>query len=101
MDELWRMLRDPRLSTTVVLLAVVVAGFVLLLEGYRDVAAQVIAPAQTPYMISASLLGLALIGTGLRLLAIHVDRVEEATERRALAEVQREALRLLAQRSSE
>lgn len=96
MDELWRTLRDPKVTITIVLGLIVLAGLELLLVGYRGVAAEVIAPAQTPYMVSGSLLGIALVGTGLRLLAIHVDRVEAATERRQLAAIQREALRLLA-----
>jgi hypothetical protein len=96
MDELWRLLRDPRVSTTVVLGAVVVAGLALIVVGYRGVAAEVYPPAQLPYVVSGSLIGIALLGTGLRLLSIHVDRVEAAAERRALAHVQREALRLLA-----
>jgi hypothetical protein len=95
-DELWRVLRDPRVSTTVVLGLVTVAGLALIGVGYRGVAAEVYAPAQLPYVVSGSLVGIAVIGTGLRLLSIHVDRVEAAVERRALAAVQRDALRLLA-----
>ena len=98
MDELWRVLRDPKVTITIVLGLVVLAGVELLLVGYRGVAAEVIAPAQTPYVVSGSLLGLALIGTGLRLLSIHVDRVEAAAERRQLAAIQRETLRVLASR---
>ena len=73
-----------------------VGGLELLLVGYHGVAAEVIEPAQLPYIVSGSLTGIALIGTGLRLLSIHVDRVEAATERRQLAAVQRETLRILA-----
>jgi len=95
-DELWRVLRDPKVSIALVLGAVVLAGLAVVLLGYRGVAAEVYAPAQTPWLISGSLLGLALMGTGLRLLSIHVDRVEAAAERQQLAAVQREVLRTLA-----
>lgn len=95
MDELWRLLRRPDVSTVIVLSAVVLGGLALLGLGYRGVASEVYAPAQLPYLASGSLLGVALIGTGLRLLSIHVDRVEAAAERRLLAAVQRDALLLL------
>jgi hypothetical protein len=94
--ELWRLLRNPKVSTLGVLALVVLAGFAVLLLGYQGVAAQVDPPAQTPFLISGSLIGIALLGTGLRLLTVHLDRVEAATEREQLASVQREALRLLA-----
>ena len=100
MDELWRLLRSPKVSTLGVLALVVLSSFAVLLLGYQGVAAQVIPPAQTPYLISGSLLGIALLGTGLRLAAVHVDRVEAAIEREQLAAVQREALRLLAGEAS-
>jgi hypothetical protein len=97
-DELWRVLRDPKVSILLVLCSVVVCGLVVILLGYQGIAAEVYPPAQAPWLVSGSLIGIALVGTGLRLLAIHVDRVEAATERKQLAEVQREALRILAAR---
>jgi hypothetical protein len=96
MDELLRLLRSPKVSILAFLSVGVVAGFAVVLLGYQGVAAGVYAPAQTPYLVSGSLLGIAMIGTGLRLLAVHLDRVEAATEREQLASLQREALRLLA-----
>ena len=96
MDELWRSLRIPAVTITIVLGAVVVVGLELLGLGWRGVAAEVYAPIQLPYVVSGSMLGIALIGTGLRLLSIHIDRVEAATERRQLAAVQRQALAMLA-----
>ena len=96
MDELWRVLRSPKVSTLGVLSLVVLGGLTAILLGYQGVAAEVYPPAELPYFVSGSLIGIAMVGTGLRLLAIHVDRVEAATEREQLAAVQREALRLLA-----
>jgi hypothetical protein len=99
-NELWRTLRDPRVSTTGVLLALLAGGFLALWLGYREVAALALVPFQVPYLVSGGLVGLATIGTALALLTIHIGRVEEAEERRQLAELQREALRLRAARLS-
>ena len=96
MNELWRTLRDPRVSTTLVLLAVLVGGFVAVWLGYREIAREGLVPFQVPYLVSGGVVGLAMIGTALGLLTIHINRVEEAEERRLLTELQREALRLRA-----
>jgi hypothetical protein len=100
-DELWRVLRNPKVSTLGVLGLALLSGFAVVLLGYRGVAAEVAPPAQTPYLVSGSLLGIALLGTALRLLSIHLDRVEAAAEREQLAAVQRAALRLLADEARE
>jgi hypothetical protein len=97
-DELWKVLRDPKVSTLGVLALLVLGGVGVGLLGYQGVAAQFYAVTQLPYLISGTFVGIALVGTGLRLLAIHLDRVEAATEREQLAGVQREVLRLLAAR---
>jgi hypothetical protein len=93
--ELWALLKDPRVSTTAVLSATVLAGLGLVVLGYRGAAATLLVPFQVPYLVSGALVGLALAGTGLALLNVHLDRVEAAEERRELAELQRESLRLL------
>jgi hypothetical protein len=99
MTELWKILRDPRVSTTLVLLAVLIAGFVLIWLGYRSVAAIGLVPFQMSYLVSGGVVGLALVGAALGLLLGHFDRVEAAEERRLLAELQREALRIRAGRA--
>ena len=96
MNELWKVLRDPRVTTTLVLAAVVLTGFGLLVLGYRGAAALLFVPFQVPYLVSGAVAGLALVGTGLALLIVHLDRTEAAEERRAVAALQRDALRLLA-----
>lgn len=96
MSELWRILRDPRVSTTLVLAAVVVAGFGLIGAGYRGAAAVLFVPFQVPYLISGAVVGISLVGLGLALLGVHLDRTEAAEERRAVATLQRDVLRLLA-----
>lgn len=96
MTELWRALRDPRASTSLVLAAAVVAGLVLLEQGWRGVAATLFVPFQLPYLVSGAVVGVAVLGSALGLLRVHLDRVEAAEERRRTAELQREVLHLLA-----
>ena len=95
MIELWRILRDPRVSTTLVLGAVVVAGLLLVSQGWRGVAASLFVPYQLPYLVSGAVAGVACVGAGLALLRVHLDRTEAAQERRETAALQREVLRLL------
>lgn len=95
MNELWAVLRDPRVTTTLVLASVVVTGFGLLVLGYRGAAALLFVPFQVPYLVSGAVVGLALVGAGLALLLVHLNRTEAAEERRAVAALQRDALRLL------
>lgn len=96
MNELWKVLRDPRVTTTLVLAAVVLTGFGLVGTGYRGAAALLFVPFQVPYLVSGAVAGLALVGAGLALLVVHLDRTEAAEERRAVAALQRDVLRLLA-----
>ena len=96
MNELWVLLKDPRVSTTAVLSAAVLAGLGLVVLGYRGAAATLLVPFQMPYLVSGALMGLATVGTAFVLLSVHLDRVEAAEERRQLAELQRDTLRLLA-----
>ncbi|MCU1587368.1 MAG: hypothetical protein JWN31_861 [Frankiales bacterium] len=96
MTEIWRALRDPRVSTTLVLAVVVVVGLVLVGEGYRGVAGSLVVPFQVPFLVSGALAGMAVLGGGLALLTTHLGRAEAAEERRAVAELQRDVLRLLA-----
>lgn len=96
MNELWKVLRDPRVTTSLVLGAVVVVGFGLLGAGYRGAAALLLVPFQVPYLVSGAVVGLALVGAGLGLLVVHLDRTEAAEERRAVAALQRDVLRMLA-----
>ena len=92
-------LRDPRVSTIVVLVAVLSAGFVTMMLGWSGAAGLGFVAFQMPYIVSGALVGLALVGTALGLLSVHADRVEAAEERRLLAGLQREALRIRAARA--
>jgi fatty acid desaturase len=95
-SEIWAVLKDPRVSTTLVLAALVVGGFALIAQGYRGAAATLYVPFQVPYVVSGAVVGLALIATALTLLSIHLERTEAAAERREVAALQRDVLRLLA-----
>jgi hypothetical protein len=94
-EEIWRVLRDPRVSTTLVLAALAAAGFGGIALGWRGAAATLFVVLQLPWVISGGFVGVALIGAGLALLITHLDRTEAAAERASLVELQRDALRLL------
>lgn len=96
MNDIWAVLKDPRVSTSLVLAALVVGGFALIGQGYRGAAATLYVPFQVPYIVSGAVVGLALIATALGLLSIHLERTEAAAERREVAALQRDVLRLLA-----
>jgi hypothetical protein len=100
MDDIWRVLRDPRVSTTLVLASLVVSGFLLLVLGWHGVSATLFVVLQLPWAISGSFAGIAVIGSGLALLITHLNRAEAASERAQLAELQREALRALSAASN-
>jgi fatty acid desaturase len=94
-NELWRVLREPRVSTALVLAAAVAGGFLLLGQGWRGAAGTLFVPFQVPYIVSGAVAGVAVVGAALGLLRVHLDRTESAQERRETAALQREALRLL------
>lgn len=96
MSEIWKVLRDPRVSTTLGLAVAVVVGFGLIAQGYRGAAALLLVPFQIPFLVSGAVVGIALVGAGLALLSVHLERTEAAEERRAVAALQRDVLRLLA-----
>lgn len=96
MTEIWRVLRDPRVSTTLALAAVTVAGLLLISQGWRGIAATVFVPYQVPYLVSGVVAGFACAGAGLALLRVHLDRAEAAQERQETAVLQRQVLRMLA-----
>lgn len=95
MNEIWKALRDPRVSVTLVLAATVLGGLALIGLGYRGAAALLLVPLQVPYLVSGGVVGLAAVGAGLALLVVHLDRAEAAQERREVARLQRDVLRLL------
>ena len=101
MSELLRILRDPRVSTFLLLGVLVAVGMGLIGVGYRGGAATLFVVLQMPFLVSGGFAGVALVGLGLGLLRVHADRVEAAEERTAYAALQRETLLLLAAAGSE
>ena len=100
MDEIWRVLRDPRVSTTLVLAALAVGGFVGIALAWRGAAATLFVVLQLPWVLSGAIAGVALLGAALALLMTHLERSEAAAERASLAALQRDALRLLSAASA-
>ena len=92
---LWRVLRDPRISTTLILGSFVLGGLGLIAAAYWGTAGRGLVVFQLPFVLSGALAGVAVVGIGLGLLSIHFDRVESIEERRELAEVQAKIMRLV------
>lgn len=94
-DDFWATILDPKRFTAVVMSMVVFVGAVLLILAQIGTEKFAYVPAQLPYVASGTLFGLGLIGTGLHLISVHLDRVEAAEERDHIAYVQRIALSVL------
>lgn len=95
MNMTWKALRDPRVSTGLVFAGFVVVGLALLGQAWRGLAATLVVPFQVPFLVSGAFAGIALVGTGLALLVVHLERAESALERHRVAQVQRRVLALL------
>ena len=89
MNELWRLLRQPRLATELILAAAVVAGFAILGLAYLRTSETEQVAFQVPYLVSGAATGLAMIGAGLALLRVHRDRIEGAEEIEDIVELRR------------
>lgn len=94
-DDVWATILDPKRFTAVVMSLVVFLGAVLLILAQVGTEKFAYVPAQLPYVASGTLFGLGLIGTGLRLISVHLERVEAAEEREHIADVQHVALSVL------
>jgi hypothetical protein len=78
-------LRDPGVQVVGVLVFLALAAFALLAWGWRGVARTPYVPFQVPWLISASVAGLGLLGFALGAWSIHLGRRQDAGHR-ALAE---------------
>ena len=94
---LWRVLRDPRISATLVLALFVVVGLTLIGVAYWGTDGRSLVVFQLPYVLSSAVGGIAVVGIGCALLSIHFDRVADAEERQRLAEVRAETMRVVRQ----
>ena len=94
MIELWRVLRDPRVSTALALAAIVVVGLLLLSQGWRGSAATLFVPYQVPYLVSGGITGLALVMVGLTVVSVAARR-RDALLREQQTQLLADALREL------
>jgi hypothetical protein len=82
-------LRDSGVRAVCWLLAAGLGGFLIMAFGWKGGAAQAYVPLQMPWLMSGGLIGLAVVGTSLASLAIHVGRRDAARHRRAVEDVVR------------
>jgi hypothetical protein len=79
------LLADPGRRGVAVLVAGVVGGFVCLGLAWHGAARTIYVPFQLPWLMSAGVAGVALIGTSLASLSVHLER-RNAAARRAMTE---------------
>lgn len=72
---------------TFVGIAVVVAGFVVLLVTWGKVGALTAVPLQLPYLVSGGLTGLGLILSGLTMVSVNTKRIDAAARARQLGQL--------------
>lgn len=82
-----RLLRDPALPGLLLMSAMVLVGFGALLIGWRGAARTVYVALQLPHIASAALGGLALIGLGVGLFNMQMDRRYIAREQELTDEI--------------
>lgn len=78
-----RRLSDPFASGVAVAVGLVLAGFFTIALGWRGLAATTFVPEQLAWIASGALAAVAMIGVGLAVLSVQIDRRDEA-RRRAL-----------------
>ena len=82
-----RLLRDPALPGLLLMSAMVLVGFGALVLGWRGAARTVYVALQLPHIASAALGGLALIGLGVGLFNLQMDRRYVAREQELSDEI--------------
>lgn len=84
-------LRDPFTRAALVLLAVAIAGAVVLGLAWRGSAATLDVSIQMPFFVSGAVAGVGLIGVGIGLLSVHLDRLDAAEEQAILDDMVHDA----------
>lgn len=87
-------LRDSGIRAVCWLLASCLGGFLIMALGWKGGAAQAFVPLQMPWLMSGGLIGLAVVGTSLAALSIHVGRRDAARHRGAVEDVVRDIAEL-------
>jgi hypothetical protein len=82
-----RLLRDPALPGLLLMSTMVLVGFGTLWLGYRGAARTIYVALQLPHVASAALGGLALIGLGVGLFNLQLDRRNAAREQELTDEI--------------
>jgi hypothetical protein len=91
-----RLLRDPALPGLLLMSATILVGFGALFLGWRGAARTVYVALQLPHIASAAIGGLALIGLGVALFNLQMDRRYVAREQELTDEVIDEVAALVA-----
>lgn len=87
-------LRDPGVQAMLMLGLLAAIGFAMLALGWRGVARTVYVPFQVPWVVSAGMAGLGLLGMALGAWSIHLSRRDDAVHRLTVEDVVREATEL-------
>ncbi|HET7310860.1 MAG TPA: hypothetical protein VFJ17_06000 [Mycobacteriales bacterium] len=87
-------LRDPGVQVIGVLVTLAVAAFGLLAWGWRGVARTPYVPFQLPWLVSASVAGIGLLGFALGAWSIHLGRRQDAAHRAFTEQLVRDAAEL-------
>jgi hypothetical protein len=87
-------LADPGMQVFAVLAVLALAAFGMFVWGWHGVARTVYVPFQVPWMVSASLAGLGVLGFALGAWSIHVGRRQDAAHRAITEDLVRDAVEL-------
>ena len=87
-------LADPGIQVVGVLALLALTAFGMFAWGWRGVARTLYVPFQLPWMISASVAGLGLLGFSLGAWSIHLGRRQDAAHREITEDVVRDAAEL-------
>ena len=88
-------LLDAGLRAVFVLAAIAVAGFVMFGVAWHGAARTPYVPLQMPWLVSGSLLGLAVVGMAIGGWSIHLARRQDAAHRDAVETLVRDAVELV------
>lgn len=87
-------LADPGIQVVVVLAVLALASFGMFVWGWQGVARTIYVPFQLPWLMSASVAGLGLLGFSLGAWSIHLGRRQDAAHRAVTEDVVRAATEL-------
>jgi hypothetical protein len=87
-------LRDPGVQVVGVLVVLGLVAFALMAWGWRGVARTPYVPFQLPWMVSASVVGIGLLGFALGAWSIHLGRRQDAAHRFVTERLVRDAAEL-------